>query len=249
MLTMLAAVLLVPGVAVQAEVFKCKGTDGKVVFSDHACAADQTSSSVPGITKSATKPVPPAEPTTALEQAKRQQVQARLQAEVALRTAMENSVTIGLRAWDLAGRVLYVNDAFCSMVGYPAERLVGVSAPMPYWPQGNDSHIEQVHRDVLAHGTSMDGVEVQFQHRDGHLLDVLIHEAPLHTADGEHIGWMSSVLDISERKRMEADLADQFAFQQALIDTIPYPLFYKGPDARFIGFNRATGEAIRHKGK
>ena len=40
----------------QAEVFKCKGADGKVVFSDHACAADQTSSSVPGIPKSTGKP-------------------------------------------------------------------------------------------------------------------------------------------------------------------------------------------------
>ena len=140
---------------------------------------------------------------------KRQQVQARLQAEVALRTAMENSVTIGLRAWDMTGRVLYVNEAFCRLVGYPAEQLVGVSAPMPYWPQGDDSHIEQVHRDVLAHGTGLDGVEVQFQHRDGHLLDVLIHEAPLHTATGEHIGWMSSVLDISERKRAQAVAAQQ----------------------------------------
>lgn len=140
---------------------------------------------------------------------KRQQVQARLQAEVALRTAMENSVTIGLRAWDMTGRVLYVNEAFCRLVGYPAERLVGVSAPMPYWPKGDDSHIEQVHRDVLAHGTGMDGVEVQFQHRDGHLLEVLIHEAPLHTATGEHIGWMSSVLDISERKRAQAVAAQQ----------------------------------------
>jgi two-component system sensor histidine kinase DctS len=135
---------------------------------------------------------------------KRQRVQTRLQAEVALRTAMENSVTIGLRAWDLSGRVLYVNDAFCRLVGYPSESLLGVAAPMPYWPRGNDSHIEQVHRDILAHGTHSDGVEVQFQHRDGHLLDVLIHEAPLHTDTGEHIGWMSSVLDISERKRAQA---------------------------------------------
>ncbi|MDZ7921530.1 DUF4124 domain-containing protein [Rhodoferax sp.] len=54
-LYMVAAGLLVPGAAAQAEVFKCKGTDGTVVFSDHACAADQTSSSVPGITKSAPK--------------------------------------------------------------------------------------------------------------------------------------------------------------------------------------------------
>lgn len=33
--------------------------------------------------------------------------------------------------------------------------------------------------------------------------------------------------------------AEQIAFQQALIDTIPYPVFYKGPDTRFQGFNRA----------
>jgi hypothetical protein len=52
---LVAAGLLVFGVPAQAEVYKCKGADGKVVFSDHACAADQTSSSVPGITKSAPK--------------------------------------------------------------------------------------------------------------------------------------------------------------------------------------------------
>lgn len=69
-----AAWLVLLGTSVQAEVFKCKAADGKVVFSDHPCAADQASSTVPGITK----PVPPAEPTTALEQAKRQQVQAGL---------------------------------------------------------------------------------------------------------------------------------------------------------------------------
>ena len=132
---------------------------------------------------------------------KRQQVQARLEAEVALRTAMENSVTIGLRAWDLGGKVLYVNDAFCRMVGYQAHELLGQSAPMPYWPQDQTRGLQQVHDDILAQGTQQQGVEVQFQHRSGKLVDVLIHEAPLHTADGTHMGWMSSVLDISERKR------------------------------------------------
>ena len=78
---MVAAGLLVLGAQAQAEVYKCKAQDGKVVFSDHACAADQTSASVPGISKSATKPPPPMEPATALEQAKRQQVQAGLSPE------------------------------------------------------------------------------------------------------------------------------------------------------------------------
>ncbi|HEY5974611.1 MAG TPA: PocR ligand-binding domain-containing protein [Geobacteraceae bacterium] len=32
---------------------------------------------------------------------------------------------------------------------------------------------------------------------------------------------------------------EQLAFQQALLDTIPYPVFYKGADTRFLGVNRA----------
>lgn len=134
---------------------------------------------------------------------KRQQIQAHLQAEVALRTAMENSVTTGLRAWDLQGEILYVNQAFCRLVGFSATELVGCSFPLPYWPPDQADELRAIHRDIIAQGTQDDGVEVQFQHRDGHLIDVLIHEAPLHTAAGVQIGWMSSVLDISERKRSQ----------------------------------------------
>jgi len=140
---------------------------------------------------------------------KRQQVQALLQAQVALRSAMENSVTLGLRAWDMQGRILYVNAAFARMVGYPANALMGLSPPFPYWPLDQIDTLERVHQSIMTQGTGGEGVEVQFQHQQGHLIDVLIHEAPLHTAAGEQIGWMSSVLDISERK-----LAQRMAVQQ-----------------------------------
>jgi two-component system, LuxR family, sensor histidine kinase DctS len=140
---------------------------------------------------------------------KRQRIESALQAQVALRSAMENAVTIGLRAWDLRGRILYVNRAFCDMVGFDPQALVGRSAPLPYWPRDQADELELIHRDIIAQGTERSGVEVQFQHRDGHLVDVLIHEAPLNAADGEQLGWMSSVLDISERKRAERMAARQ----------------------------------------
>ena len=138
-----------------------------------------------------------------LDFVKRQKIQAILQAEVALRSAMENSVTMGLRAWDRKGKILYVNAAFCRMVGYKATELVGKFAPLPYWPVDQFDELRQVHHLIIAQGTQGAGVEVQFQHRNGRLVDVLIHEAPLNTASGERIGWMSSVLDISERKRAQ----------------------------------------------
>jgi PAS domain S-box-containing protein len=43
----------------------------------------------------------------------------------------------------------------------------------------------------------------------------------------------------------ELDTAEQLAFQQILLDTIPYPVFTKDADARFIGFNRAYEKTFR----
>ena len=52
------------------------------------------------------------------------------------------------------------------------------------------------------------------------------------------------VEDISERQQMAAQLTDQARFQSALIDTIPYPVFYKAADTRFLGVNRAYEESM-----
>jgi PAS domain S-box-containing protein len=42
----------------------------------------------------------------------------------------------------------------------------------------------------------------------------------------------------------EAQLANRVAFQKALIDTIPYPIFIKDADTRFVGCNRAYEQAF-----
>ncbi|RYF54022.1 MAG: PAS domain-containing sensor histidine kinase, partial [Comamonadaceae bacterium] len=49
---------------------------------------------------------------------------------------------------------------------------------------------------------------------------------------------------IQDQKLLEAKVAEQLDFQQALIDAIPVPLFYKGADGRYIGFNRAYEHAF-----
>ena len=49
---------------------------------------------------------------------------------------------------------------------------------------------------------------------------------------------------LAEKLKEEQATQSQIAFQQALIDAIPYPMFYKGPDTRFRGFNRAYEETF-----
>lgn len=125
-----------------------------------------------------------------------------LRAEHAFRKAMEDSLHTGMRAVDLEGRVVYVNPAFCRMVGYQAGELIGQGgASRPYWPPDEEARIVEALREARAGGTSPTGIELQLMRRDGARFDALLFEAPLIDADGRQTGWMGSVLDITERKQ------------------------------------------------
>ncbi len=114
-----------------------------------------------------------------------------LRQQMLFRTAMENSLVTGLRARDLEGRVTYVNPAFCELVGYPADEILGKLPPMPYWaPEAMEEYQERFTR-VLA-GTVTPQFETVFQRSDGARLPVLIFESPLLDKNGKQAGWAPS---------------------------------------------------------
>lgn len=123
--------------------------------------------------------------------------------EAAWRRAMEDSALVALRARDFDGRLLYVNRTFCDMVGLSAEQLVGLLPPMPYWPPDALEEVAERNRRNLAGQAPRDGYEARWQHASGRMVDVMVFESPLVDAGGRQIGWMGSIIDITERKRLE----------------------------------------------
>ena len=123
--------------------------------------------------------------------------------EAAWRRAMEDSALVALRARDFDGRLLYVNRTFCEMVGLPAEQLVGLLPPMPYWPPDALDELTERNRRNLAGQAPREGFEARWQHSSGRSVDVMVFESPLVDAGGRQIGWMGSIIDITERKRLE----------------------------------------------
>jgi two-component system sensor histidine kinase DctS len=126
-----------------------------------------------------------------------------LREEHAFRKAMEDSLVTGLRARDLSGRITYVNPAFCRMVGFAADELIGKAPPMPYWAPEEYARTREVHDRILAGQVPPEGVEVRLMRKSGERFDALIYEAPLIDVQGRQSGWMGSVLDITARKRAE----------------------------------------------
>ena len=135
---------------------------------------------------------------------RRMKVENELSEALAFRKAMEDSVLTGLRARDLAGRITYVNPAFCQMVGIPAQALLNQSFPSPYWPP-ELAHTYQQRQTIRLAGNNLprEGHESLFMRPDGTRFPVLIMEAPLINALGKHTGWMSAILDVSEQRRTE----------------------------------------------
>ena len=131
-----------------------------------------------------------------------------LRSEHAFRAAMEDSLTVGMRARDLLGRVIYVNPAFCLMTGFSADELVNQSPPMPYWAPEQLEETYAIHQTVLSGNAPLDGFEITFMRKSGERFNALVYEAKLIDGNGKHTGWMASVLDITERKHAE-ELARQ----------------------------------------
>src|SRR6266404_3457907 len=139
-----------------------------------------------------------------------------LEVEHTFRQAIENSVPSGIAAVDLEGRQTYVNPAFCTMIGWSEAELVGARPPFLYWPPGDIEAITEALGKVAEDGAPAGGIELRFRRRDGERIDVLLQVTPLRDGFENVTGWVSSVSDITERKRAEVRLAAEHAITRIL---------------------------------
>jgi PAS domain S-box-containing protein len=140
----------------------------------------------------------------------RQEAEASLRTETSFRNAMENSTPVGIRAHDMEKRITYVNRAFCEMSGWSSEELLGLTPPFPFWPDSRrDELVEKMNRALKTNisGNMKIGIEGAILKRDGTLIQTRTFIAPLINEKGKQTGWVTSLIDISEPKKIREELA------------------------------------------
>lgn len=168
----------------------------------------------------------------------RKRSEATLQEKTALLEAMVDATLDGILVVAEGREVLIANRRFCELFRVPDDlrkgadatllRHVACQAPAP---EDFTARVLELYADPLCVARE----EVRFA--EGMIVDR--YTAPVMGEDGKLYGRIWMFRDITDRKALELRLADQLTFQQALLDTIPYAVFYKGRDTRFLGFNRA----------
>ncbi len=150
----------------------------------------------------------------------RRNAEVALAAETAYRRAMENSMLTGMRAFDMNGRIGYVNPAFCRMVGFTEDELVSTDPPYPYWPAGSAGTNRENLERILAGQTPASGFEVKVRRKDGSVFDARMYVSPLIDADGHQTGWMTSMTDVTEPKRIREQLAAAHERFETVLDEL-----------------------------
>ncbi len=138
---------------------------------------------------------------------RRGQIQAALVQETNFRRAMENSMPTGMRAMDLEGRITYVNAAFCQMTGFTDVELVGRAPPFPYWPPDRVEENARLLQQELVGRSPSGGIEVKVMRKDGSLFDARMYVSPLIDPRAQQTGWMTSMTNITEAKRIRDQLS------------------------------------------
>ena len=141
---------------------------------------------------------------------RRLQAQQALLTETHFRRAMENSMLTGMRALDLQGRITYVNPAFCQMTGLSEEELVGCTAPFPHWPESENDTLMARLDDELNGKAPLTGFEVRVKRKNGKIFDARMYVSPLIDPNGQQTGWMTSMTDITEPKRIREELTASY---------------------------------------
>ena len=138
---------------------------------------------------------------------RRLQMQSALVSEANFRRAMENSMLTGMRAMDMEGRITYVNPAFSAMTGFSETDLIGRQPPFPYWPPDRYEENNRLFQQELQGRSPAGGIEVKVMRKDGTLFDARMYVSPLIDPRGQQTGWMTSMTNITEAKRIRDQLS------------------------------------------
>jgi PAS domain S-box-containing protein len=124
------------------------------------------------------------------------------ESEQRFRDVFENSL-IGMAIIAPSKRILRVNPAFCTMLGYTQAQLLNLTVPDITHPADQAVTAVAFH-DALTGDIRGFGSEKRYLHADGHTVHTSVTTSLLRDDAGVPLHFATQIVDITERKTFEA---------------------------------------------
>ena len=128
---------------------------------------------------------------------------------------------VAMHEIDANGIICRVNQAGCDLLGFPAEEILGRHASEFVVPEFREISLAAV-RDKLSGARRLAPFERSYQSKDGRTLTMEVHETPIRDQAGAIIGLRTCMVDLTERKAVQALLdtyADELQSKNAALET------------------------------
>ncbi|MGN6797007.1 MAG: PAS domain S-box protein [Gaiellaceae bacterium] len=143
--------------------------------------------------------------------------------------------------FDLDGRVRSWNGGAAEIFGWTADEVIGRVSPIV--PEAElPGFIDTLER--IATGEKLRDLDVRRLHRDGSLIDTMISAAPIREANGKVVGVISTMIDVTQRKRSERMLAASEARKDAILRAALDAVVLVDHEGLIVEVNTATEETF-----
>ncbi len=124
-------------------------------------------------------------------------------AEEVYRSLLQSSAD-AIVTHDLEGKTEYINPAFTQIFGWTSEEMKGKQIPFDH--ESEKESAMAIIKDLVENGTPCKSFETKCRTKDGRLLDVSVSASRHDDYEGRSMGTLFILRDISEKKRLEAQL-------------------------------------------
>jgi PAS domain S-box-containing protein len=161
-------------------------------------------------------------------------------AEQLFRRAFDDA-PIGMALIDLDGRWLRLNRSLCQMLGRSEQQLRTTELNELSHPE--DRRLDRpLIKELLAGRRRSFAIEKRYLRADGTMVHALVHVSLMH-GDGERpLYFLCQLVDITERRRAEAERKASEERLQAIIDNSPALIIVKDTRHRYLLVNRRWEE-------
>ncbi|MBL7961310.1 PAS domain S-box protein [bacterium] len=161
--------------------------------------------------------------------------------DAALQSVALQSSANGIIITTAAGIITWVNPAFTTITGYPAEEAVGKTPRILKSGMQNQGFYAKLWETILS-GNVWRG-EVVNRHKEGHLYSELLTITPIKVDSGRITHFVSFQQDITERKKTEEALRNNEVKYRELFECSPRPMWVYDPvSLAFLLVNDAAVE-------
>ena len=129
--------------------------------------------------------------------------------------AIVSQSIVGMVRGNLQGRLVFANKRFCEMLGYDETELIRKEASALTYPDDRAQNMK-LFRRMIATGEPYQW-EKRFLRKDGSILWADVSASPVLDETGKMQAAVAVIIDISDRKKAEAELEDAAQFLEARV--------------------------------